>query len=106
MSISDASASRATGSARPLAGRRRIILHDHRAALDHGEGFTQTFDPQSRVAELLAISQPKVSPIRNYKLRGISLERLMRALTALGQHVEIVVSPSTKGAPPRIDVAA
>jgi hypothetical protein len=50
--------------------------------------------------------QPKVSAIRNYKLRGISLERLMRALTALGQHVEIVVSPSTQNAPPRIDVAA
>jgi predicted XRE-type DNA-binding protein len=50
--------------------------------------------------------QPKVSAIRNYKLRGISLERLMRALTALGQHVEIVVSPSTKEAPPRIEVAA
>jgi hypothetical protein len=48
---------------------------------------------------------PKVSAIRNYRLRGISLERLMQALTALGQHVEIVVSPSTRRLPPRIDVA-
>jgi predicted XRE-type DNA-binding protein len=61
---------------------------------------------QSDAAELLGMPQPKVSAIRNYKLRGISLERLMRALTALGQHVEIVVSPSTKEAPPRIAVAA
>jgi len=61
---------------------------------------------QSDAAALLGIPQPKVSAIRNYKLRGISLERLMRALTALGQHVEIVVSPSTQDAPPRIDVAA
>jgi len=61
---------------------------------------------QSDAAELLGMPQPKVSAIRNYKLRGISLERLMRALTALGQHVEIVVTPSTKEAPPRIDVAA
>jgi predicted XRE-type DNA-binding protein len=61
---------------------------------------------QSDAAELLGMPQPKVSAIRNYKLRGISLERLMRALTALGQHVEIVVSPSTKEAPPRIEVAA
>jgi hypothetical protein len=28
--------------------------------------------------------QPKISAIRNYKLQGISLERLMHALTALG----------------------
>src|ERR1700758_4520762 len=61
---------------------------------------------QSDAARLLDMPQPKVSAIRNYKLRGISLERLMRALTALGQHVEIVVSPSTKEAPPRIEVAA
>ena len=50
--------------------------------------------------------QAKVLAIRNYKLRGISLERLMRALTALGQRAEIVVRPSTKEAPPQIDVAA
>jgi hypothetical protein len=50
--------------------------------------------------------QPKVSAIRNYKLRGISLERLMQALTALGQHVEIVVTASTRKTPARIDVAA
>src|SRR5262245_1358452 len=61
---------------------------------------------QVDTAELLGMPQPKVSAIRNYKLRGISLERLMQALTALGQHVEIVVTASTKEAPPRIDVAA
>jgi predicted XRE-type DNA-binding protein len=61
---------------------------------------------QSDAAKLLGMPQAKVSAIRNYKLRGISLERLMRALTALGQHVEIVVGPSTKDAPPRIEVAA
>ncbi len=61
---------------------------------------------QAEAAALLGMPQPKVSAIRNYKLRGISLERLMQALTALGQHVEIVVSPSTKQVPPRIDVAA
>lgn len=61
---------------------------------------------QADAATLLGMPQPKVSAIRNYKLRGISLERLMQALTALGQHVEIIVSPSTKRIPPRIDVAA
>jgi predicted XRE-type DNA-binding protein len=61
---------------------------------------------QVDAAKVLGLPQPKVSAIRNYKLRGISLERLMQALTALGQHVEIVVTASTKKAPPRIDVAA
>jgi predicted XRE-type DNA-binding protein len=61
---------------------------------------------QVEIAVLLGMPQPKVSAIRNYKLRGISLERLMQALTALGQHVEIVVTPSEKNARARIDVAA
>ena len=61
---------------------------------------------QVDATKLLGMPQPKVSAIRNYKLRGISLERLMQALTALGQHVEIVVSPSSSRTPPRIDVAA
>jgi predicted XRE-type DNA-binding protein len=66
-----------------------------------GRGLTQV-----EIADLLGMPQPKVSCIRSYKLRGISLERLMQALTALGQHVEIVVTASTKKVPPRIDVAA
>ncbi len=61
---------------------------------------------QSASAKLLGLPQPKVSAIRNYKLRGISLERLMQALTALGQHVAIVVRPSSRKEPARIDVAA
>ena len=35
---------------------------------------------QSAAAQLLGMPQPKVSAIRNYKLRGISLQRLMEAL--------------------------
>ena len=61
---------------------------------------------QLQVAKLLGMPQPKISAIRNYKLRGISLERLMQALTALGQHVEIIVTPSQGDARARIDVAA
>jgi predicted XRE-type DNA-binding protein len=61
---------------------------------------------QVDAAKLLGMPQAKVSALRNYKLQGISLERLMRALTALGQHVEIVVKASTRRIPPRIDVAA
>jgi predicted XRE-type DNA-binding protein len=61
---------------------------------------------QAQAAKLLGMPQPKISAIRNYKLRGISLERLMQALTAVGQHVEIVVRPSRRPATARIDVAA
>lgn len=61
---------------------------------------------QAAAAKLFGLPQPKVSAIRNYKLRSISLERQMQALTALGQHVEIVVSPSSRKEPARIDVAA
>jgi predicted XRE-type DNA-binding protein len=61
---------------------------------------------QSAAAELLRMPQPKISAIRHYKIRGISLERLMQALTALGQNVEIVVTPSKRKAAARIAVAA
>ncbi len=60
---------------------------------------------QTEAAELLGMAQPKISAIRNQRLQGISLERLMQALTDLGQHVEIVVSPSDRALPPRIDVS-
>ena len=61
---------------------------------------------QRKAANLLGMPQPKVSAVRNYKLRGISLERLMQALIALGQRVEIVVRPANDRRPARIDVAA
>ena len=61
---------------------------------------------QVQAARLLHMSQPKISAIRNYKLQGISLHRLMQALTALGQQVEIVVTPSVRKARRRISVAA
>ena len=46
---------------------------------------------QADAANVLGISQPKVSALRNYKLAGFSVERLMNLLTALGQDVEIVI---------------
>jgi predicted XRE-type DNA-binding protein len=46
---------------------------------------------QAAAATLLGLSQPKVSALRNYKLAGFSLERLMNLLTALDQDVEIVI---------------
>src|SRR3954470_15804816 len=55
---------------------------------------------QTAAAALLGLSQPKVSALRNYKLAGFSVERLMNLLTALDQDIEIVIrrgSRSRKG---------
>jgi predicted XRE-type DNA-binding protein len=46
---------------------------------------------QTKVARQLGINQPKVSALRNYKLEGFSVERLMRFLTALDQDIEIMI---------------
>jgi predicted XRE-type DNA-binding protein len=59
---------------------------------------------QMEAAKVLGIPQSKVSFIQNYKLRGISLERLMLALAALGQNVEIVVRPAADSRPARLYV--
>jgi predicted XRE-type DNA-binding protein len=62
---------------------------------------------QAAAATLLGLSQPKVSALRNYKLAGFSVERLMNLLTALDQDIEIVIrrkAHSRKGG--RITVVA
>ena len=62
---------------------------------------------QTATATLLGLSQPKVSALKNYKLAGFSVERLMNLLTALDQDIEIVIrrkARSRKGG--RITVVA
>ena len=46
---------------------------------------------QAEAAKVLAVTQPKVSALRHYKLAGFSVERLMTMLTALDRDVEIVI---------------
>lgn len=46
---------------------------------------------QAEAARRLGVNQPKVSALRNYKLEGFSVERLMHFLTTLDQDVEIVI---------------
>lgn len=46
---------------------------------------------QVQIAEVLGISQPKVSELLRGNLRGFSLERIARFLNALGRDVEIRV---------------
>ncbi len=62
---------------------------------------------QGAAATLLGLSQPKVSALRNYKLEGFSVERLMTLLTALDQDVEIVIRKKPRSrAAARISVVA
>jgi predicted XRE-type DNA-binding protein len=53
---------------------------------------------QVAVAALLGIPQPKVSALKNYRLDGFSVERLMEFLTALDQDVEIMIRPRSEQA--------
>ncbi|MCG5259689.1 XRE family transcriptional regulator [Cupriavidus gilardii] len=61
---------------------------------------------QVEAAHIMGMTQPKVSQIRRYRLQNISLERLMQALVALDQHVEIVVRPARRSDAAGIFVAA
>lgn len=52
---------------------------------------------QAAAAQLLGMPQPKVSKMLRGQFRGISEDRMMRCLAALGQDVRIVVRPARKG---------
>jgi predicted XRE-type DNA-binding protein len=63
---------------------------------------------QEAAAVRLGLNQPKVSALRNYKLDGFSVERLMTLITALDRDVEIVIrkKPRRRRAAARISVVA
>lgn len=62
---------------------------------------------QAAAALRLGLNQPKVSALRNYKLEGFSVERLMTLLNALDQDVEIVIRAKPRSrAAARISVVA
>jgi predicted XRE-type DNA-binding protein len=61
---------------------------------------------QMEASELFGMPQPKVSAMLNGRFRGISEEKMMRCLLALGQNVQIVVKPAPKGKAGSLSVAA
>ncbi|MDP1698755.1 MAG: helix-turn-helix transcriptional regulator [Xanthomonadaceae bacterium] len=61
---------------------------------------------QVQASLLFGMPQPKVSAMLRGQFRGISEEKMMRCLLALGQHVEIVVKPARKGQTGTLSVAA
>lgn len=52
---------------------------------------------QAQAAELLGISQPKVSLILNGRLQGFSLEKLLLLMMALDRDIEIRVKRKSRG---------
>lgn len=55
---------------------------------------------QQEIADKLTTDQPKVSALRNYKLEGLSVERLMGFLTALDYDIDINIKPKKAADPP------
>jgi predicted XRE-type DNA-binding protein len=61
---------------------------------------------QREAAAKIGTSQSKVSQVSRYKLANISVGRLLQALVALEQHIDIVIRPSEESASPGVRVAA
>jgi predicted XRE-type DNA-binding protein len=51
---------------------------------------------QAKAAEMTGVAQPDLSNLLRGKLRGFSVERMMKMLTAFGRDVEVVVRPTPK----------
>lgn len=51
---------------------------------------------QKDAAKILGINQPKISALRNGRLKGYSIERLFHFLELLDQHIEITITPKSK----------
>ena len=54
---------------------------------------------QSEAAALLGVDQPKISALKQGKLSGFSIERLLRFLLLLGQDVEITIHSKPRSRP-------
>jgi predicted XRE-type DNA-binding protein len=63
--------------------------------------------PQAEAARRLSVNQPKISALRNYKLEGFSVERLIGFVTALSCDVDIVIRGKARSSRPgRVSVRA
>jgi predicted XRE-type DNA-binding protein len=54
---------------------------------------------QSQAAKILGVDQPKISALKQGKLSGFSIERLLRFLLLLGRDIEIAVKAKPKTRP-------
>jgi predicted XRE-type DNA-binding protein len=61
---------------------------------------------QQQAAQVLGLTQPKLSRMLRGQFRGISEMKMMDCLLRLGRAVKIVVGPETESAEERIEVVA
>ncbi len=61
---------------------------------------------QQQAAQVLGLTQPKLSKMLRGQFRGISEMKMMDCLVRLGRTVKIVVGPETESADERIEVVA
>ena len=62
---------------------------------------------QAEAAKGLSVNQPKISALQNYKLDGLSVERLIGFVTALSCDVDIVIRGKSRSSRPgRVSVRA
>jgi len=62
---------------------------------------------QAGAARRLSVNQPKISALRNYKLEGFSVERLIGFVTALSCDVDIIIRGKAHSSRPgRVSVRA
>lgn len=54
---------------------------------------------QAQAAAILGIDQPKISALKQGRLSGFSIERLMRFLLLLGRDIEIAVKEKPRSRP-------
>jgi predicted XRE-type DNA-binding protein len=60
---------------------------------------------QQRAADVLGISQPKLSQLMRGQFRGVSEAKMLELLARLGRNVQIVVGPPRRSAKPgRVEV--
>lgn len=51
---------------------------------------------QKEAGEILGVNQPKISALKNGRLKGFSIERLFSFLEALDQRIEITIKHKSK----------
>lgn len=80
------------------------LLVKARLALQIARILKQRGLTQSEAAPLVGLPQPKLSNLLRGRFHGVSEDKMMRCLAALGQDVTITVSPAT-GERGRVEVA-
>jgi predicted XRE-type DNA-binding protein len=78
----------------------RAELMRRLAAIIEDRGFTQ-----AQAGSLMRMDRPRVSALMNGRITKFSTDRLLQALSDLGQDVELRITPS-KGAKGRVSVSA